>query len=79
MTNEQLQEMAMGIAMRFHLSEYNQDIPAMEAFDAVLNSKDESALVWEPFEDWEVQSLCESIWTLADDVKRTITEALGLV
>lgn len=78
MTKIQLEEMAMGIAMRFHLSEYNQDIPALQAFDAVLNSRDESALAWEPFEDWEVSSLCDSIWNLADDVKRTFAEVLDI-
>ena len=77
MTNEQIKEMALEIALRFHLSEMgeNEDGKATDIFEAL--GIDEEIVVWEPFEDWDMSSVEDSIWNLANDIEQTVKAGLG--
>lgn len=78
-TKEQLQKMALEVALRFHLSEMGKNEDAddpTEIYEAI--GTDEDIIVWEPFEDWESDSVQDSIWNLASDIERTFAKSLGL-
>ena len=79
MNKEQVKEMALGVAMRFHLSDFDQDKTSTLAYAMLVDDYDNGDItVWEPFEDWSIDSVYDSIWNLANDIEQTITNALGL-
>jgi hypothetical protein len=78
MTNEQIKEMALGVAMRFHLAEFDQDKTATLAYAMLVDDYDNGDItVWEPFEDWSIDSVYDSIWNLANDIEQTVKAGLG--
>lgn len=84
MTTEQVHKIALDIALRFHLADFNFDKPE-EAYDRVgrnlLDSEDEEDIIvlWEPFEYWDGESVANSIWNLTNDILTSFEEALGIV
>jgi hypothetical protein len=79
MNKEQVKEMALGVAMRFHLSDFDQDKTSTLAYAMLVDDYDNGDItVWEPFEDWSIDSVYDSIWNLANDIEQTVTNALGL-
>jgi hypothetical protein len=54
----------------------NEDGKASDIFEAL--GTDEEIIVWEPFEGWDMSSVEDSIWNLANDIEQTVTNALGL-
>jgi len=74
-TKEQINELATGVAMRFHLSEYNDGISAVDAFEEM---SEENVIVWQPFEEWELSEVEDSIANLAFDIENHVIKALGL-
>lgn len=80
MNTEQLRKKALGIALRYHLSEFDPHAEPSDVLESIENDMTltENIVVWEPFEDWETSSLVSSIECLADDIEATMAEALGL-
>lgn len=75
MNNEQIKKHALEIALRFHLSEMGEQEDAGDIYEAI--GSDEDIIAWEPFEDWESDSLQDSIWNLANDIEQTFIAGLG--
>jgi hypothetical protein len=75
-TKEQIQELALEVALRFHLSDFDEDKKASDIYDAV--GKDQDIVIWETFENWDANSITDSIWNLSNDIETTISDALGL-
>lgn len=70
-----IKETAMGVAMRFHLIDIPEDMTYTEAYDQLAELiTDETMWVWEPFEDWEISSLTDSIWNLYNEVNNALME-----
>jgi hypothetical protein len=72
----QIKELALAVALRYHLSDFDGDKTSDETFSAIGESED--IVVWEPFERWESYEITNSVWNLAHDIETTFNEALGL-
>jgi hypothetical protein len=72
----QVKELALAVALRYHLSDFDGDKTSDETFSAIGESED--IVVWEPFENWESYEITNSVWNLAHDIETTFNEALGL-
>lgn len=70
---QQLKNMALKVALDFHLSDYDSTKTPKQVFN---NLKHQDVVVWEPFEYWELSSVEESIDGLAFNVEKTILQAL---
>lgn len=83
LTKEQVHKIALDIALRLHLSDFNFDKPA-EVYDRVgrnlLDSEDveDDIIIWEPFEYMGGEAVANSIWRLTDDILTSFEEALGI-
>lgn len=76
-----INKIAKEVAIRFHLSEFPEDISADEVIRMIEDCDGsyvelDDIVVWEPFEYWEPSNISDSIWNLAMDIESTITEAL---
>lgn len=69
---EQVTDKALEVALRFHLSHFDQDISPWETFESLETSED--IIVWEPFEWWPSDLVSNSIWDLACDISSTFKE-----
>jgi hypothetical protein len=69
---------ALAVALRFHLCDIDETKTPEEMYQYISEieelSEDELLTVWEPFENWGVSSLLESIWGLASDIESTFVE-----
>jgi hypothetical protein len=73
-TKEQIKEMALGVAMRFHLADFDPEKTSWSAFVTLVDDYNNGDVtVWEPFEDWNIDSVYDSIWNLANDIEHTFT------
>jgi hypothetical protein len=73
-TKEQIKEMALGVAMRFHLADFDPEKTSWSAFVTLVDDYNNGDVtVWEPFEDWSIDSVYDSIWNLANDIEHTFT------
>jgi len=73
-TKEQIKEMALGVAMRFHLADFDPEKTSWSAFVTLIDDYNNGDVtVWEPFEDWSIDSVYDSIWNLANDIEHTFT------
>ena len=72
----QIKELALAVALRYHLSDFDGEKPADETFSSI--GEDEDIVVWEPFENWDSHEVTNAVWNLAHDIETTINEALGL-
>ena len=73
-TKEQIKEMALGVALRFHLADFDPDKTSWSAFVTLVDDYNNGDVtVWEPFEDWSIDSVYDSIWNLANDIEHTFT------
>jgi hypothetical protein len=72
----QIKELALAVALRYHLSDFDGDKTSDETFSAIGESED--IVVWEPFERWESYEITNAVWNLAHDIETTVNEALGL-
>ena len=77
-TKEQLEELALRISLRFHLSDFDQSKPASETFDEFGENDNDKIVVWQPFEEWGVDDVAESIGNLSYDIEQIIGNALGI-
>lgn len=64
------QQNAMQFALDWHLAEVPEDITPMDVYDDLGRLLEESdyCLVWEPLEDWSLETLKDSIWNLKESV-----------
>jgi hypothetical protein len=76
-TKEQVQELSLSVALRYHLSQFDHAKKATDIFDAI--GEDASIISWEPFQNWDVDILTDSIWNLASDFEETFLKELGIV
>jgi hypothetical protein len=73
-TKEQIKEMALGVAIRFHLADFDPDKTSWSVFVTLVDDYNNGDVtVWEPFEDWSIDSVYDSIWNLANDIEHTFT------
>ena len=72
----QIKELALAVALRYHLSDFDGGKTSDEIFSAIGESED--IVVWEPFERWESYEITNAVWNLAHDIETTVNEDLGL-
>ena len=68
------QQEAMQVALEWHLSEVPEDMRAMDVYNNLgrLLNENEYCMVWEPLEDWSLDTLKDSIWNLKAQVLATM-------
>lgn len=76
LTKEQIEKLALKVALRFHLSDFDYDKKASDTLTGI--GTDEDIVVWEPFERMSTSDLHDSIWNLSNDIQTTMSKALGL-
>ena len=82
LTEEQIYKLALDIALRYHLSDFNDDKPeeVLENLEADIyetDNEDDQIVVWEPFENDNGQTVSDNIFNLKRDIATTFIEALG--
>jgi hypothetical protein len=82
LTEEQIYKLALDIALRYHLSDFNDDKPeeVLEHLEMNLyetDNEDDQIIVWEPFENHDGQVISDHIFNLKRDIATTFIEALG--
>ena len=72
MSPEEIQTEALGVALRFHLSDFPQHLTPQEVLSTI--GEDDDIILWQPFEYWDTDDIVESILSLANDISSTFTQ-----
>ena len=73
-TKDQIKTLSLSVALRFHLLDFDMNEDPAETYNKI--GKDEEIIIWEPFEFWEIDSIKDSIWNLANCIFTTFVPEL---